>query len=90
MRDKSALTAPERAALSLLGIYTNQRFDIGMLTGDGNRTLRANVASAMANRRVSKSMAGYTVLRQLFYDMANVPEDCMAIQESNFIAWAKE
>ena len=77
------------AALRLLGEYTGGRFDFWALAGPHAAPRRAEIASALAGRRIPQSKAGVIRLRESFYAISTPAGDCIAAREASFVAWAK-
>ena len=83
------MTANQREALRLLGVYTAGRFDIWMLAGNAKAGCRAHIMSELLGVRTPQSKSGVNTLRDAFNALANAQGECIAQRESNFIGWAK-
>lgn len=83
------MTEDQSLALSLLKAVTNGTFHLFNLVGPLQARNRRTILTALTSS-VPAGTCGITRLRSEFYKLANVnPDNCLAAQESEFIAWAK-
>ena len=79
-----------RDAMHLLAKHTGGRFDIWALAGPHNAKARAEIASALAGRKVPQSRAGVTAIRDSLYAMVSPSGNCNATREDAFIDYARK
>lgn len=83
------LTANQKEAVRLLGVYTAGSFKFFTLAGGHKASCRAHIMSQLKGVRVPQSKAGINAMRDEFFAIANPPGDCEAAKEDAFVQWAK-
>lgn len=79
-----------KEGLRVLGVYTAGRFDFYALAGDAKGTCRKHVMEALLEQKMPIAKCGITAMRQVFHLALGVQRDCIAREDDEFVAKARE
>ena len=80
------MSANIKEAIRLLGIYTDNRFDIWALAGQPKASCRAHVMGALLGRKATQRESGVTMLRDKVYSELALAGGCLAERDRMFLS----
>jgi hypothetical protein len=78
-----------REALRLLDLHTGGRFDLWLLAGPSGSSIRQQIGALLIGRKIPKSQAGVTMLREVFNRIFQPQGDCLAVRDRHFAEMAR-